>query len=439
MSLLLEALKKAEAAKRRDDEPDVTGAAVKPEAPPPLPPRITPAHELELIDDEVAQAARFAGLDVPEPRPAAPVAPAPGAEAARMLFDAKRPPPRNRSILPWALGTAALVLLGIGAWVMWQIGLLERGHGTGTLQAQNPVPATASVQTPGMTTAPAADTGEPAPGSVAIGRTLPVVAPSPGYTTASATDPATTPAAASSMPSAEPQIAESSRFLAGQAAPTPPATAPPVPEPAVPVAAPIRVLRNAPTVPQDVSEGYAAFNAGELDRARIAYERALRADPRNPDALHGLAALARQNGDEVKVKQLMRRIADVAPDDASAQVALSESVDPAMQEARLLNIAAAQPQSAPTALALGNLYASQARWREAQQAYFNAWTLAPDQPDHAYNLAVSLDQLRQSRLALQYYREALSLRGQRAAAFDTEAVTRRIASLQAQLEDAPAR
>ncbi len=37
---------------------------------PAAPARITPAHELELIDDEFAQAARFAGLDVPEPRPA---------------------------------------------------------------------------------------------------------------------------------------------------------------------------------------------------------------------------------------------------------------------------------------------------------------------------------------------------------------------------------
>jgi uncharacterized protein HemY len=116
---------------------------------------------------------------------------------------------------------------------------------------------------------------------------------------------------------------------------------------------------------------------------------------------------------------------------------LSENVDPAMQEARLLNIAAAQPQSAATALALGNLYASQARWREAQQAYFNAWTLAPDQPDHAYNLAVSLDQLRQSRLALQYYREALALRGQRAAAFDAQRVEMRIETLQAQVQNPP--
>jgi hypothetical protein len=162
VSLLLEALKKAEAAKRRDDEQDVAGAAAKPEAPTPapLPPRITPAHELELIDDEVAQAARFAGLDVPEPRPAAPVAPAPGAEAARMLFDAKRPPPRNRSILPWALGAAALVLLGIGAWVMWQIGLLERGHGTGALQAQ---PGTGDRSGTDLTAAPAAGTGEQLP------------------------------------------------------------------------------------------------------------------------------------------------------------------------------------------------------------------------------------------------------------------------------------
>ena len=142
-------------------------------------------------------------------------------------------------------------------------------------------------------------------------------------------------------------------------------------------------------------------------------------------------ALADVRGDAQQARMLLRRIAEIDPADPSVQVALSENVDPAAQEARLLNIAAAQPQSAPAAFALGNLYAGQARWREAQQAYFNAWTLAPDQPDHAYNLAVSLDQLRQPRLALQYYREALTLRSQRSAAFDADAVAARIAALQA--------
>ena len=147
-------------------------------------------------------------------------------------------------------------------------------------------------------------------------------------------------------------------------------------------------------------------------------------------------ALADVRGDAQQARMLLRRIAEIDPADLSVQVALSENVDPAAQEARLLNIAAAQPKSAAAAFALGNLYAGQARWREAQQAYFNAWTLAPDQPDHAYNLAVSLDQLRQSKLALQYYREALTLRSQRSAAFDADAVASRVAALQA-TQDGP--
>ena len=175
-----------------------------------------------------------------------------------------------------------------------------------------------------------------------------------------------------------------------------------------------------------------AFQAGEFDRARLAYERALRADPRNPDALHGLAALAQRNNDEARARQLMRRIAEVDPSDTAARVALSDHSDPATQEARLLDIAAAQPKSSAAALALGSLYASQGRWREAQQAWFNAYTLAPEQPDNAYNLGVSLDQLRQPRLALQYYREALTLRDRHAASFDADAVAVRIQALQAQ-------
>ena len=56
--------------------------------------------ELIALVDEIAQAARFAGLDVPEPQPAPAPAPTPGAEAARMLFDAKRPQSRSRRAGP---------------------------------------------------------------------------------------------------------------------------------------------------------------------------------------------------------------------------------------------------------------------------------------------------------------------------------------------------
>ena len=67
---------------------------------------------------------------------------------------------------------------------------------------------------------------------------------------------------------------------------------------------------------------------------------------------------------------------------------------------------------------LGNQYAQQGRWAEAQQAYFRAFTADPDNPDFAYNLAVSLDHLRQPKLALEYYRRALALAEKRGASFN---------------------
>lgn len=412
MSLLLEALKKAEAAKRRDDEGGGDTPATEP-PPAPVAPRITPAHELELIDDEIAQAARFAGLDVPEPTPSIPPPASPGSEAARLLFDAKKPTSRP-SPLAWLLGGGALLLLCVGGWVAWQLSSLDSGRSAPSIPAATPVAAPANT--------PMAEAVKP-----------PVEQSPLAVATPAATVPAAEPTApgrpAPPLPAlTAPAVPDSSRFLSGQLTANPPAVETPPPTPA---AAPIRITRNAPAVPQDVADGYAAFQAGEYERARVAYERALRADPRNPDALHGLAALAQHRRDEAGVRQLMRRIAEVDPSDTAARVALSDNVDPVVQEARLLDIAAAQPKSAAAAFALGSLYASQARWREAQQAYFNAYTLAPEQPDHAYNLAVSLDQLRQPRLALQYYREAMSLRTQQAAAFDADTVAARILSLEA--------
>jgi hypothetical protein len=53
----------------------------------------------------------------------------------------------------------------------------------------------------------------------------------------------------------------------------------------------------------------------------------------------------------------------------------------------------------------------------------------PDNPDYAYNLAVSLDHLRQPVPALDYYRRALSAAQKRNASFDAAAARERVQQL----------
>ena len=80
------------------------------------------------------------------------------------------------------------------------------------------------------------------------------------------------------------------------------------------------------------------------------------------------------------------------------------------------------------------LYAKQSLWPQAQQAYFQAYQLQADSPDYAYNLAVSLEHLGQSRIALNYYRRALELRALRGRAeFDRGRVEERIGQLAARV------
>ncbi len=99
-------------------------------------------------------------------------------------------------------------------------------------------------------------------------------------------------------------------------------------------------------------------------------------------------------------------------------------------ESRLKNMIATQPEAGFLHFALGNQMALQARWPEAQAAYFKALSNEPDNADYAYNLAVSLDHIRQSKLALEYYQKALALSDARPSTFDRTRATARMRELQ---------
>ena len=181
-----------------------------------------------------------------------------------------------------------------------------------------------------------------------------------------------------------------------------------------------------------LESAFQAFNAGNLARARDDYQQVLRDSPDNRDALLGLAAVEMQAKRYDAAASFYTRLLELDPRDAYAQaglIGLKGEIDPLTAESRLKNMIAAQPEASFLHFTLGNQYAAQGRWAEAQQAYFRAYSGSPEHPDFAYNLAVSLDKMHQPRPALEYYRRALALAEGRPISFDRAQVGKRVSQL----------
>jgi Flp pilus assembly protein TadD len=164
------------------------------------------------------------------------------------------------------------------------------------------------------------------------------------------------------------------------------------------------------TISSTLLEAYQAYQRGDYVTAGQGYRQALGKDAHNRDALLGLAAIAQQQGNDEAAQQYYRQLLVLDPRDPVAQSALmGYSPDAGNTESRLKLMLAEHPRSGALHFALGNYYAEQSGWGDAQQHYFDAHTLEPTNAQFTFNLAVSLDHLGQRKLATQYYQQALQL------------------------------
>ena len=197
----------------------------------------------------------------------------------------------------------------------------------------------------------------------------------------------------------------------------------------------VRFVRSAESlqVAPAVQHGFQALQAGDLATARQQYDLALLQDPNSRDALLGSAAVALREHDGKQASANYLRLLELDPNDPEALAGLAELHPGDLQasEIRLRGLARQHPESGPVQFALGNLYARQGRWPEAQQSYFRAVTAMPGNADYAFTLGVGLDRMNQPRLAATYYRRALELAQASPPGFNVDAVRKRLQALEA--------
>lgn len=416
MSLLMDALKRAETSKQAvarnltGSEPsshlsDFSLEPISARSANPGQPLPNLAQHIDSLNADLEASAPPAKAAAPITTP--PPQPTPKEEenraAIRNAFTVKEPTPPSRKPLWLAMCILGFAAIGIGGYVWYQL----QGMNQGSLRvANNPRPAASELT-------PALPNPAPVPQSVSASPpAVPIFAPNSPSTVTLAENP--------ERPTKPAQRTEPSRYSQ------------PSPARESDAYAPVRLIRTQPELDANLQRGYANLQGNSLDLARRDYEQAARNDPNNVDALLGLAAIAQRQGRSSDAERYQQRALVADPRDAGAQAAAlgnNDNGNPTVTESRLKTLLSAQPESAQLNFALGNVYAKQMRWNEAQQVYFNAVAGDTSNPDYLFNLAVSLDQLRQPKLAAQHYRMALEAAESRPAAFDRERANKRLSQL----------
>ena len=424
MSLLLDALKRAEQEKLAKAGERAANDPPPAIAPAPSATRREPANNSLELQPLPGSAPAHAGAAA---KPS-------GAATAQAVFQAKAaaaPPSASRkATLLWVGGAVILLIaLGIAGYIWYSVSALQPRITTlRPRPAPTPPPASGVTSGPRLETlvpgANAPNTSSPSPAvestATPATRTQPAASTTSTVTTAPSTSGSAPPAANGAAPRSEDPArgkAELASRLVREPQGAPQLRLTPAEPPRVPVA---------------ILAGYDALRAGDLPAARRGYTTAIAAEPASVDAHLGLATVEARVGNVSAAASHYRRVLDLDPRNATALAGLASMADlsqPESVEEQLRADLARYPQSAALHFALGNLYASRGRWEEAQSAFFESLRLQPSSADTLYNLAVAMDHMKQARLASEYYARALDAAKMQAAQFDPASVARRISEL----------
>lgn len=184
---------------------------------------------------------------------------------------------------------------------------------------------------------------------------------------------------------------------------------------------------------QQLVKGYEYYQQGEWQKAQDAFNAVSQRDPQNIKALIGLAATQNALGDPSTSVETYLQVLNVDPGNSFALEAVAEIANSVTAPTndwlqQLTELAQRNPKSAVLQNALGNFMARKQDWFKAQESYFNAVSMEPNQAVYLMNLAISLDHMNKYKLAADYYTQAL-VYANNTTAIDQSAIKERLVIL----------
>lgn len=356
-------------------------------------------------------------------------------QKAKTVFASKQPPRRHRAVIIATIGLIAVAALaGFGYSYLHTISQSS----TLFVKAQQPQSAALPILAVAALEAGATPAVNPALNAAA---NPPATAPATAFagtvTTSARTEPeAVHVAPLNSQSAARPKPQPNPPMASRTPSPDMRSASSPAPQVDSVIAAEAKSIQIRQTstgnrLNPSLANAYHLFMSGDAAAAQQQYEKVLQQESTNRDALLGMAAIAMNRKQAEQAGAFYVRLLELDPADPDAIAGLTslQSGDASQIESRLKKILTQNPQAGAILFVLGNLYAQQSRWPEAQQTYFRAYGTAPGNADYAFNLAVSLDRLNQGKLALDFYQRALTLVQTSPGNFNTVAVHIRIKEL----------
>jgi len=148
------------------------------------------------------------------------------------------------------------------------------------------------------------------------------------------------------------------------------------------------------TMQQMLNLGLKHHMAGRLSQAEDCYQQVLRANPRQPVALHYLGVIAHQGGKNGLAAKLIRQALAISPKDAEAHGNLSRVLQQLgkLEEAErsLRKSLELKPDNADAYFNLGNIQKDAGNLEEAYVSYQKALSYNPNDPDALNSLGITL-------------------------------------------------